>query len=343
MGVNLSGLLEPLELELSELASRTLAVDAHNTIYQFLSIIRQPDGTPLMDRQGNVTSHLSGLLYRNVNLLENGIKPVYVFDGEIHELKVNTVRERRERREAATREWEEALKEGDMERAFTKATQSSRITGDILESSRRLLSLMGIPVVDAPMEGEAQAAYMCTKGDVWAVASQDFDSLLFGAPRLVRNINITGRRKMPGKSVYRNVKVEMLELNRILKELGLTREQLVHMCILMGTDFNAGISGVGPKKALTLIRKYGNIEKALEKLGMDIPNYERVVDIFLRTDGSDEYEIIFKEPDKDGIIEFLCSEHDFSEERVSAAVDKLLKGKEKIAKRESQKSLDMFF
>lgn len=343
MGVNLSGILEPEELEVKDLASRALAVDAHNTIYQFLSIIRQPDGTPLMDRQGNVTSHLSGLLYRNANLIEHGIRPCYVFDGEVHDLKLDTVQQRRERREAAMKEWEAALEEGDMERAYSKATQSTRMTKEVLDSSRELLSLMGLPVVQAPMEGEAQAAHMCAQGDVWAVSSQDFDGLLFGAPRLLRNINITGRRKVPGKNIYRSVKVEKLELDRVLESLGLDRRGLVEMCLLIGTDFNAGVAGIGPKRGLSLIRKHGSLEAALEHLGMEMPGHEKVLEIFLSGVGSDDYDLSVGEPDRDGIMEFLCERHDFSPERVSSTVDKLTRGKEELEKSNRQKSLDMFF
>ncbi len=343
MGVNLSGILEPQELELRDLANRTLAVDAHNTIYQFLSIIRQPDGTPLMDHAGNVTSHLSGLLYRNVNLMEHGIRPCYVFDGKIHELKLDTVKERRQRREAAMKDWETALDDGDMERAYSKAMQSSRMTKEVLESSRELLGLMGIPVVEAPMEGEAQAAHMCIKGDVWAVSSQDFDSLLFGAPRLVRNINITGRRKMPGKNVYRNVRVEMLELPKVLESLGIEHEELVQMCVMMGTDFNTGISGVGPKRGLALIRKHGGIEASLQHLGMEMPGYDSVMDIFLNGPYSDDYDLTMRDIDREGLMEFLSEKHDFSPERVSSTIDKMQQGREEIEKSGRQKSLDMFF
>ena len=198
MGVNLSGIVPVENLSLEDLSGKAVAIDAYNAIYQFLSTIRGPDGTPLKDASGRVTSHLAGLLYRNVNLLEAGIKPIYVFDGVPHELKSQTLAERSERRSKAQQEWEEAITEGDIERARCKATQSSRMTNEIAESSRILLTYLGIPIVQAPEEGEAQAAYMASTGQVWAASSQDFDSLLFGAPRLVRNLNITGRRKMPG-------------------------------------------------------------------------------------------------------------------------------------------------
>ena len=184
MGVNLSGLVEAKTLELTDLRGKSIAIDAYNTIYQFLSIIRQPDGHPLTDSKGRVTSHLSGLLYRTANLIEAGIEPTFVFDGKPHELKSGTISERKERREKAEQEWYKAIQDGDTKKAFSKAQQTSRMTPEIQESSRELLALMGIPIVQAPSDGEAQGAYMCSKGDVWASASQDFDSILFGAPRL---------------------------------------------------------------------------------------------------------------------------------------------------------------
>ena len=190
MGVNLSPIVEAEEIGLDALRGRTVAVDAYNTIFQFLSIIRQPDGKPLMDQDGNVTSHLSGILYRTANLIEAGVEPVFVFDGKANDLKAETIEGRIARWEKAKREYEEALAAGDLEKAFSKAQQTSRMTHEILESSKELLDLLGIPVVQAPSDGEAQAAYMCSKGSVYAAASQDFDSILFGAPILVRNLFI---------------------------------------------------------------------------------------------------------------------------------------------------------
>ncbi|MBN1110276.1 MAG: flap endonuclease-1, partial [Methanomassiliicoccales archaeon] len=249
MGVNLSDLVVTKDLEPSDLMGRTVAIDAYNAIYQFLSVIRQPDGTPLMDPRGRTTSHLEGLLNRNANLVEMGVRPSYVFDGISPESKEGTIRERRERRESAKREWETAKAEGDLRRAYSKATQSSRITNEIVESSRILLTHLGIPVVQAPEEGEAQAAYMCAKGEVWASASQDFDSLLFGAPRLLRNLTLSGRRKMPGREEYREVRIQLVDREETLRALGIDGRQLVDLCILVGTDFNPGVLGVGPKKA----------------------------------------------------------------------------------------------
>lgn len=342
MGVNLSGLVEPKNIELADLRGKTVAIDAYNTIYQFLSIIRQPDGFPLCDNKGRVTSQLSGLLYRTANLIEAGIEPSFIFDGKPHELKSGTIAERRERREKAEKEWEQAVKEGDTKKAFSKAQQTSRMTPEILESSQELLRLMGLPVIFAPSDGEAQGAYMCSKGDVWASASQDFDSLLFGAPKLVRNMTITGRRKVPGKDIYRDVKTEIIESKEFLEELGITREQLVDVCILMGTDFNAGISGIGPKKGLKLIKDHGDIEGALEHLGQEIPEYQEVRDIFLHGNYSDDYDLKPREIDREAVIEFLV-DRDFSKERVRSTLDKIDSARKTNVAKKQQRSLDAWF
>ena len=342
MGVNLSGLTSPINVELSDLNGRTVAIDAYNTIYQFLSIIRQPDGYPLTDSKGRVTSHLSGLLYRTANLIEAGIEPSFIFDGKPHELKFDTLAKRREIREKAEKEWEQAIKEGDTKKAFSKAQQTSRMTPEILASAKELLGLMGLPVIIAPSDGEAQGAYMCAKGDVWASASQDSDSLLFGAPRLLRNMTITGRRKVPGKDIYKDVKTEIIDSKEFFDELGITREQLVDVCILMGTDFNPGISGIGPKKGLKLIKDHGDLEGAMRHLEVDIPGYQEVRDIFLNGTYSDDYDIKAKEIDRDAVVEYLV-DYGFSKDRVSSAVSKIENARKNNKAKRLQKSLDAWF
>ncbi len=324
MGVNLSDIVPVQTMELEDLSGQRLAIDAYNAIYQFLSIIRGPDGTPLKDSRGRVTSHLAGLLYRNINLLEAGVRPAYVFDGHPHVMKTQTLVERSERRSKAHEEWREAITEGDMERARSKATQSSRINNEIVESSRILLTYLGIPVIQAPEEGEAQAAYMAIKGDVWAASSQDYDSLLFGAPRLVRNLNITGRRKMPGGREYRDVHIEVVELAKVLEVNGLeSRDQLIDMCIMIGTDFNPGIRGIGPKKGLKLIKENGTLERALQAAGQSIPDSDVIREIFLHGERLDDYSLDWKDPQRDKVVSFMCDEHGFSEQRINSALDRL--------------------
>lgn len=344
MGVNLSGIVPAENLSLENLQGKVVAIDAYNAIYQFLSTIRGPDGTPLKDAMGRVTSHLAGLLYRNINLLEADIRPIYVFDGVPHELKSQTLAERSERRTKAHQEWKEAVSEGDVERARCKATQSSRMTNEIAESSRILLTYLGIPVVQAPEEGEAQAAHMASRGDAWAASSQDFDSLLFGAPRLVRNLNISGRRKLPGSKEYRDISIELIELPKVLEANGLqTREQLIDLAILIGTDYNPGIRGIGPKKGLKLIQQHGDLQSALRALGESIPQAECVQDIFLKTEKADAAGLEWQKPNRDRIVDYLARDHGFSENRVMSALDRLDGKKRTVKKAElpsSQVSLD---
>ncbi len=339
MGVNIADIIMAHEIKLNELKGKVIAIDAYNSLYQFLSIIRQPDGTPLRDHEGRVTSHLSGLLYRTANYMAEGIKPVYVFDGLPPDLKMRTIEERMKIRTQARKEWERALEKGDIEEARVKAQQASYLTGEMVEEAKKLLNYMGVPWVQAPSEGEAQAAYMASRGDAYASASQDFDSLLFGAPRLVRNMAITGKRKLPRKRVYVEVKPEMILLEENLKNLGITREQLVDIGILVGTDYNPGIKGIGPKTALKLIKKHGSLEAVLRERGIEIENYEKIRDIFLNPPVTREYELIWKEVDEIGLLSFLCEEHDFSRDRVSSALEKI----KEFKRYREQRSLDAWF
>ena len=339
MGINLSEVvtLEPRRLQ--DFSGKILAVDAFNTLYQFLAIIRQPNGTPLMDRQGRVTSHLSGLIYRTSNFLEAGIKPAFVFDGEPPRLKARTIQSRGEIKRRAEREWREAVEIGDLATARTKAMQTSRLTGEMIDQSKRLLDLLGVPVVQAPGEGEAEASAMARDGTAYAAASQDFDALLFGSPRLVKNLAISGRRKMPRKELYVEVHPEEISLEATLARLGITREQLVDMGLLMGTDFNEGVKGIGPKKALALIKKHGTLEGALQELGVDIESKDEVRKIFLYPNVLDHVELVFRDPDPDGVRRMLCEEFDFSPDRINAALEKF-----GIARSEQkQRSLDSWF
>ncbi|NOZ59165.1 MAG: flap endonuclease-1 [Euryarchaeota archaeon] len=342
MGVQLGDLVAAREVGFEELAGRRIAIDAFNTLYQFLSIIRQPTGEPLRDSSGRITSHLSGLLYRNANLIELGILPVYVFDGEPPKLKSRVIEERNQLRERAREEWERALREERYEEAWSKAVQSAKLSDEMLADSRRLLSLLGIPYVDAPAEGEAQAAHMAKKGDVFAAGSQDYDSLLFGSPRLVRNLTITGKRKLPRRKVYVEVRPELISLEETLRRLEVTREQLIDIAILIGTDYNpGGVEGIGPKRAYALVKEHGSAEKALEAKGVEADfDVAEIRELFLHHRVTDDYTVEWKLPDRDGVISFLCGERDFSRERVEKALEKMEKA---LKVTRAQRSLDAWF
>ena len=308
------------------------ALDAHNALYQFLSIIRQPDGTPLMNGAGRITSHLSGILFRTVNFLEKGIRPVFVFDGKPPEFKQETINERREHRARADEAWKTALREGDMEEAYKQASASARIDSHTIASSRELLDLLGIPWVQAPSEGEAQAAYMARQGKVTYAISQDYDSLLFGSPVLVRNLTVSGRRKTRGRTI--TVNPERIVLSSLLDRLGVTREQLVKIGILVGTDFNPGIRGVGGKTALKIVRN-GEFESVIAEKQPDF-NPAPIRDFFLNPPVTDDYTLEWRTPDVEGVVEMLCGRYDFSEERVRSALAK-------VSVKATQKTLDAWF
>ncbi len=323
MGVDISDLVKARPVSLADLSGRSVAIDAFNTLYQFLSSIRQPDGTPLMDRDGRVTSHLSGLLYRTASLLETGIMPVYVFDGVPPKLKSKTIEARRAVKMEAEGEWKKALAEGDMKRALSMASRTSRVDRDMVTESEALLDALGVPWLVAPGEGEAQMSRMVSDGRVWAGASQDYDALLFGTTNLVRNLTLAGKRRLPsGKT--QEVVPEVVSLGEVLSSLGVTREQLVDMAVLIGTDFNDGVRGIGPKRALAAVKRAGSLEGLSAEGKVPVPEeYVEVRRIFLEPETVTEYSLDWRRPDEEGVRRIMCDVHGFSVDRVDAVLSRL--------------------
>jgi len=318
MGVALRDILADYKTPVTWEALPGIAViDANNALYQFLTIIRQPDGTPLMDRHGHVTSHLSGILFRMASFMEKGIRPVFVFDGKPTALKQATIDERRKIRDTAGEKWKEAVERGDEAEAYKQARSATRIDADIIRTSRELLGLMGIPVVEAPGEGEAQASFMVAKGDARYVVSQDYDCLLFGAPTLVRNLTVSGKRKIRGRQI--TVSPERIVLADTLAGLTLSREQLIQVAILIGTDFNDGAYGVGAKTALKIVKNGEFSAKIAEKL----PDFDPVpvMNLFMSPPVTNDYSLAAGHPDPEGIRRMLCDGYDFSVERVDRAME----------------------
>lgn len=343
MGVNLRDLVPKKAVKLEDLSGKSIAIDAYNTLYQFLAIIRQFDGTPLKDSNGRVTSHLSGLLYRTSNIVEMGIKPIYVFDGVPPALKEVEVKRRMKVKEKALIMYEHALQEGRIEEARLYAQATSRLKDYMTKDSKRLLDLMGIPWIQAPSEGEAQAAHLVKCGDADYCASQDYDSLLFGASRLVRNMTISGRRKLPRKKLYIEIVPEIVELEHVLNECGITYEQLVDVGILIGTDFNPeGIKNVGPKTALKLIKKHGCLENALPHIkNAEFPvDPQRIREIFLHPKVTENHKIEWRKPNVEDVVNFICRERDFSENRVRKTLGKMCKGVNDLKKK---RTLEQWF
>ena len=349
MGVTKLGNLFPdrEEVNFDFFHDKAIAFDGNNILYQFLTRIRQSDGSLLTDEHGNVTSHLSGLLYRVTRSLESGIKVVFIFDGKPPEEKTQEIMKRKKVKKEADVAYEEALKKGDMELAQRYAQRTARLTSPMISDAKRLLGLMGIPVIQAISDGEGQAAIMAKNGDVWASCSQDYDSLLFGTPRLVRNLTISGKRKLPRKNIYVEVKPELIELESALKSIELTREELIDIAILLGTDFNPdgiGISGIGPKTAVKLVKEHKNIETILEQpkmvdatIDFDIDN---IRNIFLNPPTITDYSLNWTTPKVDKVVEFLSGERGFSETRVRNALEKTLNA---VEEQKKQPTLDSFF
>jgi flap endonuclease-1 len=325
LGVDLGDVVPRRKVALEALSNKKIAIDAYNALYQFLAIIRGSGGEHLKDSRGRVTSHLSGLFYRNVNLLELGMKLVYVFDGAPPELKAVEIERRRKQRDEARRQYTVALEAGDMVSARKYAEASTSLRQDMVVESKQLLDAMGIPWVDAPSEGEAQAAVMSMEGTVDAVGSQDHDSLLFGAPLLARNITISGRRRLPSKNIFIDVEPETISLEETLKALELTREQLIDFGILMGTDFNPdGFKGIGPVRGLKLLKTYHSLER-VEPLKEEIAriDYQAIRDLFLHPPAKRGVKPSWGEVNPEALRAFLVDEHSFSAERVDAAVKRI--------------------
>jgi flap endonuclease-1 len=332
LGLNLRDLVPKNVIKLEDLGGTSIAIDAFNAIYQFLSIIRQPDGTPLMDGSGKVTSHLSGLFYRTSNLVEMGIKPIYVFDGAPPQFKREEIERRHQVKVEAQVHYEKAVARGDVPKMRMLAQATTTMKDYMKTDSQKLLELMGLPWIQAPSEGEAQAAHMTRKGETDYCASQDYDSLLFGAPLLLRNVTISGRRKLPSKNVYVDIVPEVISLADALKGMGLTREQLIDVGILIGTDFNPdGIKGLGPKTALKLIKQHSTLECALPHIkNAEFPHPpDQIREIFLHPPVTDNYKLEWKEPDVEGIVDFLVRQKDFGEDRIRKAIEKMQAGSQK--------------
>lgn len=345
MGLNIREIIPRKELEISDLNGKTVCVDAFNILYQFLSTIRQVDGTPLMDNKKRVTSHLSGIFYRNINLLSEGMKLVYVFDGKPPELKAKTHFNREAGRDIAKERYERAKQQEDISGMRRYGSQLIRLEDEMIEESKELLEAMGLAVVQAPGEGEAEAAYLSRKKEVYAAVSQDYDSLLFGAKALIQNLTMARKRRT--LSGWVEIKPEIIELQRVFNLLEINLDQLICLGILVGTDYNPkGIPGIGQKRALDIVRRYRQpvlIFKSVEEQILNLSeedrfNWQEIFELFHKPNVVDS-EFKFGKIDEEKIKEILVERHDFSEERVNKQLDKL----RDIIEKNKQKDLDKWF
>lgn len=345
MGTKITELLESKEISIDDLKGKTVVVDAFNQLYMFLASIRQPDGTLLKDSQGNVTSHLNGLFYRFTKLMQNDIKFIFVFDGKPPDLKLKERARRAELKHEAEKKYEEAREKEDLEEMKKYAARTSKLTKDMIADVKELIDALGMCIVQAPSEGEAQAALIVKKRQAYASLSQDADSLIFGCPLVVKNLTLSGRRKQAGKLNYDTIIPELINLHDTLKNLDISIDQLIVIAMLTGTDYNiGGIKGIGHKTALKLVKEYGDGEKNFDRLFKDNKwdeffdyDWKDVFNIIKHTETTDDYKIVFKEVDDEKVVETLCKKHDFSEDRVRKILETL------HTKPKSQKGLGEWF
>ncbi len=342
MGVNLRDLLIRKEISFKDLNNKVLAVDSFNMLYQFLTTIRTADGALLMDSKGNVTSHLIGLFSRTTSFMQKGLKPVFVFDGEKPELKAKELKRRKELKEDARVKYKIAVKKKDIAGMKKYAGRFSYLSKEMVDQAKELVKLLGLPIVQAPSEGEAQASHIVKKNDAWAVISQDYDSLLYGTDRLIQNLSIAGRRKKMGKLSYQTVKPLMINLAENLNSLKIDNEKLIVLSMLIGTDYNPkGVKGIGPKNALKLVQKHDDFDELFKEVRwddhVDVP-WTEIFYLFKKMPVTNRYKLTFKRPDKESLIKFLVKGHDFSLDRVNNALEPILK----LNKARAQKSLGDF-
>ena len=332
MGLQIGEIVLRKEISFNEIKGKTIAVDAFNAIYQFLSSIRQPDGTPLMDSSSRITSHLSGIFYRNIALMSEGIKLIYVFDGEYHELKGKTHEKRQDAKDLAKEKYEIAVEEKDIEAMSKYSRGFMKLTSEMKDECKELLEAMGIAVVQAPGEGEMQCAHLVKQGEAWAVGSQDYDALVVGGSRLIQNLTLARKRKTVSGTI--DINPEIISYEENLNHLGLDADQLICLAILVGTDFNpGGVRGIGPKKALALVRARKTPVEIFREVAHQLEfNWQDVFEIFKRPNVS-SFKVQFPKINQEKIRQILVDQHDFSLERIEKNLEKLKESKDKSTQR----------
>jgi len=343
MGVNLKELIIKKPIEIDDLSGKTLAIDSFNMLYQFLTTIRQRDGSLFTDSKGHVTSHLIGLMSRTTKLMQKGLKLVFVFDGKAPEIKKAESEKRRVRKEEAKKAYEIAKERADIADMKKYAGRFSYLTPEMVDEAKELIGYLGLPIVQAPSEGEAQVAFMAKQREVYAGVSQDYDTLLYGAPRLINNLSIVGRKKQIRGVGYRTVKPEMIDLGENLNNLGIDQDQLIALGLLIGTDYNpGGVKGIGPKTGLKLVKQFGKDFKGLfSEAKFDEysdHDWKYVYDHFKKMPVTKKYSLQWKGIKKDNIISLLVDKHEFSQDRVMSSLGNLTKEAEK----KKQKTLGDF-
>ncbi|KAK0051534.1 flap endonuclease 1 [Biomphalaria pfeifferi] len=325
------------EYDIKHFFGRKVAIDASMSIYQFLIAVRQ-DGSQLTNEEGETTSHLMGMFYRTIRMVENGIKPVYVFDGKPPEMKSGELAKRKEKREEAQKELDKAEEAGDEENVEKFSRRLVKVTKEHNDDCKKLLTLMGIPFVEAPCEAEAQCAALVKGGKVYATGTEDMDSLTFGSSVVLRHLTFSEARKLP---------IKEYQLSKILEDLNFNQDEFIDLCILLGCDYCDSIRGIGPKRAIELIKQHRNIEeiiKHLDKKKYTVPDdwlFKEARKLFQEPEVTDpeKLELKWTDPDEEGLVEFMVKQKNFNEERIRNGAKKLLKSRQGT----TQGRMDSFF
>ncbi|MEK6906973.1 MAG: flap endonuclease-1 [Nanoarchaeota archaeon] len=337
MGLQISELVPKKQISFKDLENKKIAIDASQMLYQFLSSIRQQDGTPLMDSKQRITSHLQGIITRVTNLMAQNVKLYFIFDGKAPLLKVKEQEEREYRKQIAEERFKEAKEEQNEELMLRYSKQSIRVNNEMIQESKELIQALGLPVIQAPSEAEAQCAFMGEKGDVDYVGSTDYDCLLYGAPKLVKNLTVSQRRKI-ASGAYINVSPEVIELKEVLKNLGIKQDQLIILAILIGTDYHEGVPRIGPKTALKLVRQYKNYDKLFKEVKADF-NWKQIYATFKNMPVIKNYKLRYEKPDVEKIMKLLVDRHEFNQERVQKNIDRIIN----VKKTSEQNNLTKYF
>jgi len=341
MGTAIGDLLTKNEITLDQVKEKTLGFDGNNITYQFLTTIRGLDGELLTNSKGKVTSHLIGLFYRISSILENDVKVMFVFDGKPLELKKETLQKRKDMKIEAEEKARKAEEEEDFEERAKQMKRATKITSEMIDDAKKFFDVFGIPYIDAPNDGEAQISWMNSVGKLDGVVTQDFDSLLFGAKDVYRNLTLSGKRRVPGKDYFVQIKPEHINAEETLKAMEINRQKLIWLGMLVGTDFNNKIPKIGPKTAIRLVKEINSFDEILKKLNYE-PDFDpdEIEALFMNPPHVENYKLEWKEIDFDKTKKLLIEEFEFAQDRVDNTLERLEKV---ITERKKQPRLSKWF
>jgi flap endonuclease-1 len=279
-----------------------------------------------MDSKGNITSHLVGIWSRFSNLMQRGIQLAIVLDGNAPKQKLREHEERHLRKVEAKEKFQKAKDEEDIESMAHYARQFSFLSDEMVDEAVQLMEAMGLPVIQAPTEADAQMAYLNKQGEVWASASSDYDCLLHGTPRLITNLTLSQKRRTSSGTIIKT-SPEMIELSKVLSALKVSQEQLICMAILIGTDYHPGVHGIGPMKAMKIVQQHKTAKEIFTAAQADF-DWKEIYDLFVNMPVEKKYTLAWKEPNEQAIRRIL-TKHDFSEDRITNTFNKLTKRPDK--------------